>query len=87
MKNRRNWVLLITEVIIALPVIAFLGFLTVNLVQTFGLVVIPAGLAVYLLISLVVDKFFSRQSLELEQALARKLTFGTGKSAGVPKEG
>lgn len=77
----------IAEVVIALPLIFLLGVLAVEFVEKYGLIVLPVGLAVYIVISLIVDKYFWEQSTRLEQSLERKLSFRTKKTGYVQKDG
>lgn len=74
MKNRRNRAVTVAEILIALPLVFLLGILTVEFVEKYGLIIIPVAAAVYFVISLIVDKYFWRQSAELEQVLERKLS-------------
>ena len=80
MKNRRIRAVTIAEAIIALPLIFLLGILAIEFVEKYGLIVVPVGVAVYFVISLLVDKYFWEQSTKLEQALERKLSFARGES-------
>jgi hypothetical protein len=54
--------------------------LTVEFVEKYGLIIVPIGAAVYFVISFIVDKYFWRQSEELEQVLERKLSLVSKKS-------
>ncbi len=74
MKNKRNRAVGIAEAIMALPLVFLLWVLAGDFIETYGLIVVPAGIAVYLVISQLVDKFFWQQSAQLEQALERKLS-------------
>lgn len=87
MKNKRIRAVTIAEVVIALPLIFLLGVLAVEFVEKYGLIVLPVGLAVYIVISLIVDKYFWEQSTRLEQSLERKLSFRTKKTGYVQKDG
>lgn len=87
MKNKRNRVLSITEVVLALPVLFLLWLLAGEFIEKYGLIVLPVGGAVYLVISMLVDKLFSRQSEQLEQALERRLSFAADKAGARRKDG
>ena len=87
MKNKRNRVLSITEVVLALPVLFLLWLLAGEFIEKYGLIVLPVGGAVYLVISMLVDKLFSRQSEQLEQALERSLSFAADKAGARRKDG
>ena len=80
MKNRRNRAVGIAEALMALPLVFLLGVLAGDFIKTYGLIVVPVGVAVYLVISLLVDKFFWRQSVQLEHALERTLSSVSEKS-------
>jgi nitrate reductase NapE component len=80
MKNRRNRAVMVIEILIALPMVFLLGILAVEFVEKYGFIVFPIGAAVYFVITIVVDKYFWRQSDELEQVLERKLSFVSKKS-------
>jgi hypothetical protein len=80
MKNRRNRAVTVTEILIALPLVILLGILTVEFVEKYGFIIVPVGAAVYFVISFIVDKYFWRQSEELEQVLERKLSLVSKKS-------
>jgi len=86
MKNKRNHVLSMIEVVLALPVLFLLWLLSGEFIEKYGLIVLPVGGAVYLVISMLVDKLFSRQSEQLEQALERRLSFVADK-AGANRKG
>lgn len=79
MKNKRSWAVSILEAIIAIPLVYLLWILAVELIEMHGLIVIPVGAAVFFVISLLVDKFFWRQSAQIEQALERKLSISAEK--------
>jgi len=81
MANKRSKVVSTLEVIIALPLVYLLWILAVELIEMHGLIVIPVGVAVFFVISLLVDKFFWRQSAKIEQILERKLSVSTEKQA------
>lgn len=83
MKNKSKRVVNIAKVVIALPLILCLALLAIEFVKMYGFIVIPLGLVMYLLITLFVDKFFGKQSAQLEQVLERKLTSGRAKSGDV----
>jgi hypothetical protein len=83
MKNRRNRAVTVAEILIALPLVILLGILAVEFIEKYGFVVIPIAAAVYLVISFIVDKYFRRQSDELEQILERKLSFVCKKSGDI----
>ena len=87
MNNKRSRALIITEFVLALPVILVLFLLAAEFIEKYGLIVLPVGLFVYLLIAMMVDKLFSRQSEQLEQALERKLPFAADKSRAMQKDG
>ena len=87
MKNKRNRVLNITEVVLALPVLFLLWVVAGEFIEKYGLIVLPVGGAVYLVIAVLVDKLFSRQSEQLEQALERRLSFVNDKSGARQKDG
>jgi ABC-type dipeptide/oligopeptide/nickel transport system permease subunit len=87
MKNKRNRAVSITEIVLALPVLFLLWVLAAEFIEKYGLIVLPVGGAVYLVIFLLVDKLFSRQSEQLEQALERKLSFGGNKPGTMQKDG
>jgi len=80
MKNRRNRAVTVAEILIALPLVILLGILTVEFVEKYGLIIVPVGAAVFFVISFIVDKYFCRQSEELEQVLERKLSLVSKKS-------
>ena len=86
MKNKRIQAVTIAEAIIALPLIFLLGILAIEFVEKYGLIVVPIGVAVYYVISLLVDKYFWEQSAKLEQVLERKLPFARGKSGCEQKD-
>ena len=77
----------ITEVVLALPVLFLLWLLAGEFIEKYGLIVLPVGGAVYLVISMLVDKLFSRQSEQLEQALERSLSFAADKAGARRKDG
>lgn len=81
MKNKRNRVVIIAEALIALPLVFLLWKLSVEFVNIYGFIVVPIGAVVYLVIYLLVDKLYWRQSKELEQLLERKLAFVSKKNA------
>jgi len=81
MKNKQNRMMIIAKAIIVLPLVFLLWELTVEFVKMYGFIVVPVGAAVYLAIYLLVDKFYWRQSIALEQFLERKLTFVSKKSS------
>jgi len=85
MKNKRNRVVIIAEVIIALPLAFILWKLSVEFVNMYGYIIVPVGAAVYLVIYLLVDKLYWRQSIELEQLVERKLAFVSKKSISTQK--
>jgi hypothetical protein len=87
MKNRRIRAVTIVEVIIALPLIFLLGILAIEFVEKYGLIVFPIGVAVYFVISRLVDKYFWEQSAQLEQSLERKLSFRAKKTGCAQKDG
>ncbi len=87
MKNKRNRVLSITEVVLALPVLFLLWVVAGEFIEKYGLIVLPVGGAVYLVIAVLVDKLFSRQSEQLEQALERRLSFAGDKAGARQKDG
>ena len=87
MKNKRNRVLNITEVVLALPVLFLLWVVAGEFIEKYGLIVLPVGGAVYLVIAVLVDKLFSRQSEQLEQALERRLSFVNDKSGTMQNDG
>jgi hypothetical protein len=87
MKNKRNRAVSITEIVLALPVLFLLWVLAAEFIEKYGLIVLPVGGAIYLVIFLLVDKLFSRQSEQLEQALERKLSFGGNKPGTMQKDG
>lgn len=80
MKNKKNRMIIIAKAIIVLPLVFLLWELTVEFVKMYGFIVVPIGAAVYLAIYLLVDKFYWRQSIALEQLLERKLAFVSKKS-------
>lgn len=80
MKNRRNRAVTVAEVLFAIPLLFLLGVLAVEFVEKYGFIVVPIGVAVYFVITFIVDKYFWRQSDELEQVLERKLSFVSKKS-------
>lgn len=80
MKNKKNRAIIIAKAIIVLPLVFLLWELTVEFVKMYGFIVVPVGAAVYLAIYLLVDKFYWRQSIALEQLLERKLAFVSKKS-------
>ena len=81
MENKRSKVVSILELIIALPLVYLLWILAVELIEMHGFIVIPVGAAAFFVISLLVDKFFWRQSAQIEQALERKLSVSAEKQA------
>ena len=81
MKNKRNRMVIIAEAIIALPLVFILWKLSAEFVNIYGFKVVPVGALVYLVTYLLVDKFYWRQSTELEQLLERKLAFVSKKIA------
>ncbi len=87
MNNKRSRALIITEFVLALPVILVLLLLAAEFIEKYGLIVLPVGLFVYLLIVMMVDKLFSRQSEQLERALESKLPFAADKSRAMQKDG
>ena len=86
MKNKRNRAVGIAEVVIALPLVFLLWVLTVDFVKMYGLIVVPVGVVVYLVISLLVDKFFGKQGAQLEHALERTLSITDEKSGDSRKD-
>jgi hypothetical protein len=86
MKNIRNRAVSITELVLALPVLFLLWVLAGEFIEKYGLIVLPVGGAVYLVISMLVEKLFSRQSEQLEQALERRLSFVKDKSGTMQKD-
>jgi len=86
MKNIRNRAVSITELVLALPVLFLLWVLAGEFIEKYGLIVLPVGGAVYLVISMLVEKLFSRQSEQLEQALERRLSFVNDKSGTMQKD-
>jgi len=86
MKNKQNRMMIIAKAIIVLPLVFLLWELTVEFVKMYGFIVVPVGAAVYLAIYLLVDKFYWRQSIALEQFLERKLTFVSKKSISTQKK-
>ena len=80
MKNKRNRAVGIAEALMVLPLAFLLWVVAGDIIKMHGLIVIPAGIAVYLVISLLVDKFFLQQSAQLEQALERTLSSVAEKS-------
>ncbi len=87
MKKKRNRVVSLTEIVLAIPVLFLLWVLAAELIEKYGLIVLPVGGAVYLVIFVLVDKLFSRQSEQLEQALERRLSFVGDKPAMMQKDG
>ena len=85
MKNKKNRMIIIAKAIIVLPLVFLLWELTVEFVKMYGFIVVPIGAAVYLAIYLLVDKFYWRQSIALEQLLERKLAFVSKKSRYMKK--
>jgi hypothetical protein len=81
MKSKRNHVVIIVEALIALPLVFLLWKLSVEFVNIYGFIVVPIGALAYLLIYLLVDKLYWRQSMALEQLLERKLAFFSKKSS------
>ena len=86
MKNNRNRAVGIAEALMALPLVFLLWVLAGDFITTYGLIVFPVGVAVYLVISLLVDKFFWRQSAQLEHVLERTLSSVGGKSGQSRKD-
>jgi len=86
MKNKRNRVVSLTEIVLAIPVLFLLWVLAAEFIEKYGLIVLPVGGAVYLVVFVLVDKLFSRQSEQLEQALERKLPFGGNKPGTMQKD-
>ena len=86
MKNKRNRAVGIAEVVIALPLVFLLWVLAVDFVKMYGLIVVPVGVVVYLVISLLVDKFFGKRSAQLEHALERTLSITDEKSGDSRKD-
>jgi len=86
MKNKRNRVVLIAEAVMALPLVFILWVLATDFIKMYGLIVVPIGVAVYLVISLLVDKIFGRQSVQLEHALERTLSRVGGKFGDLRKD-
>ena len=86
MKNKRIRAVTIAEVVIALPLIFLLCILVIEFVEKYGLIVFPIGVAVYFVISRLVDKYLWEQSTKLEQALERKLPFGAEKPECTQKD-
>ncbi len=64
-----------------------LWILAGEFLQVYGFIVLPVGIAVYLVIAVLVDKLFSCQSKQLEQALERKLSFAGDKPGAMQKDG
>jgi hypothetical protein len=87
MNNKRSRALRVTEFVIALPIVFLILILAGEFIEKFGLIVLPAGVTVYLLIAMMVDKLFSRQSEQLELALERKLPFAANKTGAMQKDG
>ena len=87
MKNKRNRAVGIAEALMALPLVFLLWVLASDFIKMYGLIVVPVGIAVYLVITLLVDKFFWRQSAQLEHALERKLSNVGEKSGHSQKDG
>jgi hypothetical protein len=86
MKNKRNRAVVIAEAVMALPLVFILWVLAADFIKMYGLIVVPVGVAVYLVISLLVDKIFGRQSLQLEHALDRTLSSVAGKFGDLRKD-
>ena len=86
MKNKRNKAVLIAEAIMALPLVFILWVLATDFIKIYGLIVIPVGVAVYLVISLLVNKIFGRQSVQLEDTLERTLSSVAGKFGDLRKD-
>ncbi len=86
MKNKQSQAVGIAEAVMALPLVFLLWVLAGDFIETYGLIVIPAGIAVYLVIFQLVDKFFWQQSAQLEQALERKLS-SVGEKSGHSRKG
>ena len=80
MKNKRNRAVGIAEALMVLPLAFLLWVVAGDIIKMYGLIVIPAGIAVYLAITLLVDKFFGQQSAQLEQVLERTLSSVAEKS-------
>ena len=87
MNNKRSRALRLTEFVIALPIVFLLVLLAGEFIEEYGLIVLPVGTVVYLVIAILVDKLFSRQSEQLELALQRKLPFAADKSRAMQKDG
>lgn len=87
MKNIPGRAARIAEVVLALPMLYLLWILAGEFIQLYGFIVLPVGIAVYLVIAVLVDRLFSRQSEQLEQALERKLSFGGDKPGAMQKDG
>ncbi|MBT8133484.1 MAG: hypothetical protein KJO03_03185 [Gammaproteobacteria bacterium] len=87
MNNKRSQVLRITEFVIALPIVFLLVLLAGEFIEEYGLIVLPVGTVVYLVIAILVDKLFSRQSEQLELALERKLPLSGNKTRAMQKDG
>ena len=86
MKNKRNRAVLFAEAVMALPLVFILWVLAADFIKMYGLIVVPIGVAVYLVISLLVDKIFGRQSVQLEHALERTLSSVGGKFGDLRKD-
>ena len=86
MKNRRNRAVGIAEALMALPLVFLLWVIAGDFIKNYGLIVVPVGVAVYLVISLLVDKLFWRQSAQLEHALERTLSSVSEKSGHSRKD-
>ena len=86
MKNKRNMAVVIAEAVMALPLVFILWVLAADFIKMYGLIVVPIGVAVYLVISLLIDKIFGRQSVQLEHALERTLSSVGGKFGDLRKD-
>ena len=87
MKSKPTRAVIILEIVLALPVLFLLSVLAGEFIEKYGLIVLPVGAAVYLLISVMVDRLFSRQSEQLEQALERRLSLVADKPGAIQKDG
>ena len=86
MKDKRNRVVVIAEAVMALPLVFILWVLAADFIKMYGLIVVPIGVAVYYVTSLLVDKIFGRQSVQLEHALERTLSRVGGKLGDLRKD-
>lgn len=87
MNNKRSRALRVTEFVIALPIVFLILILAGEFIEKYGVIVLPVGLVIYLLITMMVEKFLSRQSEQLELALERKLPFAANKTGAMQKDG